>query len=210
ELAAATNFSFLRGASKAQDMVLTALLQGYAGLGIADRNTLAGVVRAWAALEQLREDGLPLPEKVREGGSPGEHAWIEHPEAQRILACQEEVKARAKAFKLAVGARLVFSDGAPEILAYPENKSGWGKLCRLLTLGNRRIPPGKKRAEKGECLITLSDLLGCKDDLLLIVMPGGQLEGLSGFLERLAQAAPGAVWLGAPMHRRGADARRLA
>src|SRR5690606_14311358 len=118
ELAAATNFSFLRGASKAQDMVLTALLQGSAGLGIADRNTLAGVVRAWAALEQLREDGLPLPEKVREGGSPGDHAWIEHPEAQRFLACQEEVKARAKAFKLAVGASLVFSDGAPEILAY--------------------------------------------------------------------------------------------
>src|SRR6202008_2061180 len=50
ELAAATNFSFLRGASAGQDMVLAALLQGYAGIGIADRNTLAGVVRAWSAL----------------------------------------------------------------------------------------------------------------------------------------------------------------
>ncbi|MFN7166167.1 MAG: hypothetical protein ACK4NV_03920, partial [Pannonibacter sp.] len=47
ELAAATNFSFLQGASPAADLVLTSLLLGHTGLGIADRNTVAGVVRAW-------------------------------------------------------------------------------------------------------------------------------------------------------------------
>jgi error-prone DNA polymerase len=209
ELAAATNFSFLRGASAGADMVLAALLHGYAGIGIADRNTLAGVVRAWAALNRLREDGLPAPKKVREGGSPGEHAWIEHPDADKIED-QEQLKAQAKAFRLVVGSRLVFADGTPDIIAYPENRNGWANLCRLLTLGNTREPPGKKRAKKGECLITLEDLLRHRDDLLLIVMPGVRRESLSGLLARLEEASPGAVWLGAAMHRHGNDARRLA
>ena len=46
ELAAMTNFSFLRGASHPEEMVAQAAELGLAGLGIADRNTLAGVVRA--------------------------------------------------------------------------------------------------------------------------------------------------------------------
>ena len=46
ELAAATNFSFLRGASHPEEMVARAAELGLSGIGIADRNTLAGVVRA--------------------------------------------------------------------------------------------------------------------------------------------------------------------
>jgi error-prone DNA polymerase len=46
ELAAMTNFSFLRGASHPEEMVARASELGLAGIGIADRNTLAGVVRA--------------------------------------------------------------------------------------------------------------------------------------------------------------------
>jgi error-prone DNA polymerase len=46
ELAAMTNFSFLRGASHPEEMVARAAELGFAGIGIADRNTLAGVVRA--------------------------------------------------------------------------------------------------------------------------------------------------------------------
>src|SRR5208337_297536 len=61
ELAAMTNFSFLRGASHPEEMVARAAELGLAGVGIADRNTLAGVVRAHvfarenkAALEGMR------------------------------------------------------------------------------------------------------------------------------------------------------------
>ena len=39
-------FSFLRGASHPEEMVARAAELGLAGIGIADRNTLAGVVRA--------------------------------------------------------------------------------------------------------------------------------------------------------------------
>ena len=51
ELVAATNFSFLRGASHPGEMALTALLLGHSGIGVADRNSVAGVVRAYAALK---------------------------------------------------------------------------------------------------------------------------------------------------------------
>jgi len=47
ELAVTTNFSFLRGASHPQEMVARADELGLAAIGIADRNSLAGVVRAY-------------------------------------------------------------------------------------------------------------------------------------------------------------------
>lgn len=45
ELGLISCFSFLRGASEASDLVLSALRHGYDAIGIADHNTLAGVVR---------------------------------------------------------------------------------------------------------------------------------------------------------------------
>ncbi len=47
ELAVTTNFSFLRGASHPGEMVATADTLGLAAIGIADRNSFAGVVRAY-------------------------------------------------------------------------------------------------------------------------------------------------------------------
>ena len=52
ELAAASNFSFLEGASHPDEMVTQAAALGLSALGVADRNTLAGVVRAHAAAKQ--------------------------------------------------------------------------------------------------------------------------------------------------------------
>ncbi len=207
ELAAATNFSFLRGASTAKQMILQALLLDYAGIGLADMNTVAGVVRAWTELKQLREDGLPTPDKVREGGSPGEMGWVAHPDEEELTKMKAELKTRAKAFKLIVGARLVFADGTPDIIAYPMNRVGWARLCRLLTKGNLRAPPGQDRAIKGECRLMLEDLLFQPADLLLIVMPGASVDQLRTLLERLHRSA--CVWLGVSMHHRGDDAWRL-
>jgi error-prone DNA polymerase len=52
ELQCATAFSFLRGASHADELVATAAALGHAALGVADRNTVAGVVRAHEAAKQ--------------------------------------------------------------------------------------------------------------------------------------------------------------
>ena len=49
ELQITTNFSFLRGASHPEEMVVQAAAFGYAAVGIADRNSLAGVVRGHIA-----------------------------------------------------------------------------------------------------------------------------------------------------------------
>jgi len=206
ELVCATNFSFLRGASPAADLVLTSVLLGHSGLGIADRNTLAGVVRAWGALKELREGGLLPPVKRRAGSGPGEYR-VEitplAPDEEKAEVLRAHVQARARDFRLVTGARLAFADGTPDIIAYPATRAGWGRLCRVLTLGNRR-------AKKGDCHLELADLLADTRDLLLIVMPERDMAPLPALLTRLAEAAPGALWLGATMPRRGDDRRRLA
>lgn len=164
ELVAATNYSFLRGASHPADMVAEAINLGMSGIGIADRNNVAGVVRAWAFLKELQ---VKSPEAVAN-------------------------------FRLVVGARLVFADGTPDIVAYPVSRHGWGQLTRLLSTGNLR-------AEKGDCTLYLEDLLGHCDDLLLIAM-----EGDEALLRTLKRARPKSVWLAATMPQSGADERRLA
>jgi error-prone DNA polymerase len=206
EIAVTTNFSFLRGASHPKEFVAQAAALGYAAIGIADRNTLAGVVRAHSALEEIREQTqAPLP-------------------------------------KLLIGARLVFVDGTPDILAYPKDRAAYGRLCRLLS-------EGKLRAPKGECLLALDDLLKWQEGLLLAVMPPhpgrsgttvgiqekvwneGLADGEGGpgsiakdryasriraepgeieaLLHELRAVAGDRVWLGAVMPMLGDDARRL-
>ena len=57
ELHCLTNFSFLRGASHAEELVARAKALGYAALAITDECSLAGVVRAHVA---AKEHGLKL------------------------------------------------------------------------------------------------------------------------------------------------------
>ena len=49
ELQVTSNYSFLRGASHPQELVLQAAVLGHRAIAIADRNSLAGVVRAHGA-----------------------------------------------------------------------------------------------------------------------------------------------------------------
>ncbi len=162
---AATNFSFLRGASHPGEMVEAAIVLGHSGIGIADRNSVAGVVRAWSALKAAREEGRGLD------------------------------------FKLIMGARLVFADTTPDIIAYPTTRAAWGKQTQLLSIGNLR-------GKKGECILFLADLLEWCAEMALILLP---LRKPSD--ERVLQALEAKtnhVWIGATMHRGGRDKRYLA
>ncbi len=100
-----------------------------AGLGIADRNSLAGVVRA--------------------------HVFA------------RENRAALGNMRVVVGARLVFRDGSPDMLAYPRDRAAYGRLCRLLTTGNLRAP-------KGQCWLDLADLLAFGEGLQIIVAAARQ------------------------------------
>jgi error-prone DNA polymerase len=57
ELQVTTNFSFLRGGSHPEELVMRAAAIGLSAIAVADRNTLAGVVRAHV---QIREAKLDL------------------------------------------------------------------------------------------------------------------------------------------------------
>ena len=219
ELVAATNYSFLHGASHPSDMVHRAMKLGLTAIGIADRNTVAGVVRAYVALRDAPEKAeAALLEAKKERGEPLELT------PEELASCQTDLR-------LVVGARLVFADGTPDIVVYPETRRGWGRLTRLLTKGNLR-------AVKGGCILRFDDLLDYLEDLSLIVLPGSTAQeqeahkkpvdylfddveasshlklvaptSLPETLSRLSARAPGRVWLGASMAYRGDDARRLA
>src|SRR3978361_1487027 len=59
EIGITTNFSFLRGGSHPQDYVHKASELGLPVIGIADHNTLAGVVRAYKELENAETKYKP-------------------------------------------------------------------------------------------------------------------------------------------------------
>ena len=69
--------------------------------------------------------------------------------------------------KLLIGARLVFIDGTPDILVYPRDRDAYGRLCQLLTRGKRG--DDISRIEKGECHLTLDDLLEFAEGQLLVL-----------------------------------------
>ncbi|MEZ5996054.1 MAG: error-prone DNA polymerase [Hyphomonadaceae bacterium] len=159
ELCITTNFSFLRSGSHPEEMAEQAKLLGLAGIGVADRNTLAGVVRAHVA---AKEHGV----------------------------------------RLIVGARLVFQDGAPDIIVYPRHRAGYANLTRLLTAGNLRAP-------KGECWLKFEDLLEHAEGLLAIVVAPHEPSLLVAHILSAIREACGQVWLAAPWRFDGEDRRNL-
>ena len=56
ELCVTTNFTFLTGASHPEEMITRAAELGLAAIAITDRNSLAGVVRAYSALKVLKRE----------------------------------------------------------------------------------------------------------------------------------------------------------
>lgn len=118
ELQAISNFSFLRGASRPEELLLGAKQLGYSALALTDFHSLAGIVRAHNAAQEL---GMKL-----------------------IVGCRLPLFSDIEA--AAAGAEPPLT-----LLVYPSCLASYGRLCRLLTLG-------KRRAEKGCCLLTLDDI----------------------------------------------------
>ena len=158
ELQVASNYSFLRGASRVEELMLQAKALGYEAIGIADHDTMAGIARAHA---RAAEVGI----------------------------------------RLVVGCRLDLRDGLP-VLAYPLNRGGYGRLCRLLTLG-------KGRTGKGGFDIAWSDLAAAAEGLLLILLPDQADERLDEELRRMRGVFEGRCHLALTLRRRPGDHVRL-
>lgn len=86
ELQITSNFSFLRGASHPEEFVKQAKELGYYGLGIADRNTLAGVVRAHAAAREAQIKVLIGARLDFADGTPSIICYPKHREAYGRLS----------------------------------------------------------------------------------------------------------------------------
>ena len=158
ELGVASPFSFLRGASDAIELTLAALALGYDAIGIADRNTLAGVVRMHSACTSA---GIrPL-----------------------------------------IGCRLDLTD-APSLFAYPVDREGYGRLSRLLSLG-------KRRADKGECELSLSDVEAHQEGIAFIAWPDEDLAVFERELPRLREALTSLRHVAASWLYRGDDNARI-
>jgi len=117
ELQVTTNYSFLRGASHPRELVAAAQTLGMEAIAITDRNSLAGVVKAFDAVEQVNR-------KVREA--------------------REKSESIGNEIKLIVGCRLDLADGQ-SLLCYPRDRPAYSRLVRLLSLGKHRGGKGECR-----------------------------------------------------------------
>ncbi|WP_407065611.1 error-prone DNA polymerase [Devosia sp.] len=107
-------------------------------------------------------------------------------------------------FRYVVGTRLCFTDGTPDIVAYPADRQAYGRLCRLLTAGNLR-------GEKGFCSLTFDDLAEWVEGQLFIVQFDEKSPKQSLVtLQKLTALAQGNVWLAAACTFKGNDRARLA
>jgi error-prone DNA polymerase len=138
ELQVTTHFSFLRGASSCDELFAAAALLGYEALGVTDRNSVAGMVRA-------------------------------------------HIAAKATGVRLVPGCRLDLI-GGDSLLVWPEDRAGWSRLTRLLSLGNARADP--KKGEKGQCFLHWEDVAAWSDGLVAAYLPD----------EADARTAAGLAW----------------
>ncbi|WP_282061226.1 error-prone DNA polymerase [Roseobacter litoralis] len=198
ELNITSNFSFLKGASHPEEYMSRAAALGIGAIAIADENTVAGIVRAHA---QARD----IARQVRE-----RQAW-EAANGQIGPALPAGLRVTPTFLyampRLIPAARLVFSD-ACEITALPENRAGWGTLCRLLSMG-------RQRAEKGSCELRLQDLLEGGSGLQLILWPQAQEVpcGAGGWAQtarQLTRRFTGKIHIGLFPQYDGRDPQRFA
>jgi error-prone DNA polymerase len=172
ELDVRSNFSFLEGGSHAGELVDQAKALGLAAIGVADRNTLAGVVRVHAAAKAC---GLPL----------------------------------------LIGCRLVFTDGA-ELIVYPRDRSAYGRLCRLLSIGKSGIvgwEVGEEGAaiEKGECRLSFEQAVTLGEGMIALApAPADLSAAFEAKLVNWRAAWPDDLYLAASPAHRGDDRARFA
>ncbi len=170
ELQLTSNYSFLRGASAAEELIAAAAELGLPAIGITDLNTVAGVVR--------------MHDAAKEGG-----------------------------VRLLPGTRLRFHDMTADILCYPCDRDGWGRLTRLITLGKTRVEHGdtsEPAKQANRCFLHYEDLLLHATKHRLIVVPPARIDAdLHNLTRRMAADFPGQTYLAACRLHRDDDLQRL-
>ena len=194
ELQCTTNFSFLRGASHAEELATQAKHLGLAALAVTDNNTLAGVVRAHGAAKDMalrfvvgaRLD-LSSPAcgrgwRAAPGEGPGGN---DSPSPSHCLRNGVPLPQAGE------------DRQGMSLLAYPTSRAAYGRLCRLLSLGQRR-------AEKGQCLLRLDDVYEYAGGMIFALLPES-----AAHLASLRHGLKAPLYLVANHRYRGDDRERL-
>jgi error-prone DNA polymerase len=105
--------------------------------------------------------------------------------------------AKELGLRFVVGVRLELQEGF-SLIAWPTSRAAYGRLCRLLTLGQRR-------AEKGQCHIGLADTCAHSEGTLF-ALPQAHLAQLACIKQQLKAS----LHLALSCHHDGRDKARLA
>ena len=128
-----------------------AALLGLPAIAIADKNSVAGIVRAHSEARKIKQ--LVADRMAKESFGPPRPAHIPKPPSLYILNVPRLIPA----------ALLTFEEGLAATIL-PETRKGWAALCRLLT-------KGRLRTKKGHCKLNLGDLLENGAGLQLLLHP---------------------------------------
>lgn len=216
ELCVTSNFTFLKGASHPEELVTRAAEFGLTAIAITDRNSVAGVVRAFSALKELarlRDEIAAAAQYTKHGPTIRSQSVTDHSSHQTVPHFVSDasipISPDRPLPRLIPGARLILTDSMVEWLALPTDVAAWSQLTRLLSVGKRRAP-------KGECHLKIRDLLDWCSGLILIALPPDLMEAdtkeaasTRSDIACIAKAFPGQCFLGAAPHYDGRDQPRL-
>jgi error-prone DNA polymerase len=180
ELQVTSHFSFLRGVSSCDELFAAATLLGLPALGIVDRNSVAGLVRGMVA---ARATGMRM-----------------------VAGCRLDLACTCPERHL-LGERPRGCRGGTSLLVWPEDRAGWSRLTRLLTIGKARANPQK--GEKGQCVLYWEDVEAWSKGLVAALVPDLPDRTTEIALAQMADIFGDAAFLALTHRRRPGDALRL-
>lgn len=118
--------------------------------------------------------GASHPEELVEAAADLGHSAVALTDTHTLAGIvRAHVAAKRRGVQLIVGTRIIPSDGAGfSVLLYPTDRAAYASMCKLLTLGKRRVG-------KGECQLTLADLSEYNTGLLTVAVPPKKVDDAS-------------------------------
>ena len=186
ELHCLSNFTFLRGASHAEELATRAAELGYTALAITDECSLAGVVRAHVA---AKDAGLKLiiGSEVR-------------------LRDEDDGGTTAEKTAGTTTGTTAGTTAGPVLVLLATDRASYGRLSALITRGRRR-------SAKGRYVLTRADLDDGLPGCLALLVPGPDAVAQGPALEHaqwLAARFSGRAWIAVELHCGPDDRARLA
>jgi error-prone DNA polymerase len=215
ELGCMTNFTFLRGASHAEELVERAAELGYAALAITDECSLAGVVRAHT---EARAHKLPL--------IVGSYFELSMNEARTATPRSRQARQTHQSHGTPLHHTLEsrqhqqdqqhpqhpqqYPQEPPRLILLAQTREGYGNLSELITLARTGS------VKKGSYRLAMSDLeqppadyahlAGVPECLAILAPPHGiAADQLAAQARWLARVFPGRAWIGLTLRHQSRD-----